>query len=789
MEKQMMLTIATVDDLLSGWLPTAGLAPRDQRYLSECGRVYLSFLQGGRKSLSVILPHYDPELRELLCSYLQHIWILHRLHSKARAAIGPKFELFDYFAYRDADQYERTRGRFVLGFVAAEKKGVLFQGNTRVQSDRFLPLFERDSVENHEAEIYAGFPLFSAIARAGMLSYPVSIDLDRDSLLLLHNNMPSAAKSFLLDRVNTSAFDGNAERNAVLESLIDREISSTVALGYPYHINIDPVVSRVMANRSKYFSVKMFSRLFYKEIKADTLVLLPEEPEGGIGTVTAALKDLYRIYETSHGPELFHAMARLRTNWLAAGLNSYKYPFPSRWLMLIHQGEPIEFYLKQAKTDFPAVRGLLAQDFEEAIGLIYRINWLEEHLRHDRNAMLVLPAMTAYPQMGQAARRYLSPCFCSVEDTRDYGHAPLGKKVIVLLDPFNKVLIANLLFQSDKETFQLAVPDFIYFVCQPFMPFYVAKYIFEPVTQGASLEYNPEHAQTIDDWVALSGRLIAQSRNRLSNYCATYLPNPQIPEAPPAEEIMPIEGLNSEEARELLGKRKENTRILQLEITSAEGYVHHLPGHQLVLVNVQGEILQLMASETQVGQHFAPISGLFSQIDKEALAKKLSQISQKAKGWKALLWEEYNEKPSLYSTLKDRGLSVKAQTFETNYVQPSRTHETLSLPRSRKDWQIVGDYLAISDIALAWINHKGWSSQNALHQAYAQVVKAVLDYYSGAVLSESALIDQVNGLINQVADSPEDLRLQDRYAKDIIEMICGQIEFHEITVIKYHEPR
>jgi len=783
MEDRGKLSLEQINRVVDSLLPVLRTESEDRGILFACGQIYLAFLQGEKSELSLTLPSYNAQFRESICNYLHYIWILHTLGSKSTEILDDNLELFDYFSYLQAEPYERSTGQFALELLNKEEDYLVFEGKIRVGTDRFVPLFAKGSIENHEAEIFSGFPLFSSIAREGLFPYPVLLDLDKDSLLLLHNNMPSDTISLLLENVNSSAFDDDADRDGVLESLIEREITGSISIGYPYHSNINPIISRVMADRSRFLEVKMFTRLFYKEIPDHALVLLPYLSESTMSQLTERLLNLHEISATQHKVELFHAMGKLKEHWKSSGLNYYHYPFPSKWIMLIHKGETLEFYLSLAKADFPAVTGRLMADFEEVIRLVYDVNWLETYLYQDRNVVLLLPSLSAYPKIVQSARDFLSTRFKSVEDEQSYQCVLESGQSFILLNPFNKILIANALFNSSQNRIRLAVPDFIYFACQPFMAFYIAKYIYDPLIKGARSEFDSQHDVNLVKWKQLSAKLIALARTQMAKYIGFYIAKPEIPELPPIEDEISAQGLSNDEVRELLTNKNDRQRHKMIEIATTDGKIHHLTPNAKVLINIQGEILQITANEVISGQHFATSSGFFKQIDKQAIASKLTQISDEAKNWKKSLVEKSGKEHNLYNLLQERGLSIKPTTFESNYLDRFCNGEHLSLPRSRKDWQIVGDYLGISDIAGAWINHKGWSSQNSLRQAYEQVIKAVLDHYASEMESENTLINRVNDLIQYTTGVVEDPQLQKRDAKAVIELISACITFHEILKI------
>jgi len=778
------ITLEELNSVVSRFIPLLNQHGELRSYLVSTGELYLNFLTGQHQQLSLVLPIYETNFAKQLLTYLHYLNILVKLSHKLNRPITGGIELFDYFSYQAADSYERSKGNFVLAVKNVIADRIEFDKHTTIRTDRFVPVFYEGAVDNHEASIFQAFPLFAEVAKSGLFPYPVLIDLDKDSIVILHNNMPWSNIEFLSESVNSSTFDDHGQRDLILESLIAREIGSAIAIRYPYHSNLDPIVCREMANRSKILEVTMCNRLFYQEITDDVVVMLPEIIERNLDRLGEMVLDLYQIADTHHSADLFSAMALFKDTWKDAGLNSYQYPFPSRWLMLVHQGEPLAFYLDLLGVDFPLVKGKLRKDFEKVVELVYAVNWLEEHLPHQRDGVLLLPTMNSYPQILESAREYLKPYFREVVDAQTYLSKPGSINNTILLDPFNKLLICNKLFQPETKGMRVAVPDFLFFGYQPFICYYLAKYLFDPLVKGARKYFDLNHDRHLTEWERVSSSLIAQARESVRSYAQSYLVPCEPEEIPILEEETQIQGLSKLEVTELLKKVASSGTGDFMYITTTVGKTYHLKVNAVVLVNLQGEIHQIAAGALTIGQRFALADDYLKTIDRQALSENLSRISEQARLWKQQMANSARQNKGLYAQLKELGLSIQETTFENVYLDSNDASKTLSLPRSRKDWQIVGDFLDIPDISRAWINHKGWSSVSALRSVYGKVIKVVLEYYASEVEDENALVERVNQLIFGVNDTSEDILLQNNDAREIINAVAAHITFYEITNIQ-----
>lgn len=785
MENLDHISLSEINSVICTLLPALIEPSSNQVYLLEAGDLYLKFLNSTERHLSLNIPFYDESLRENLSKYLHYINIIHKLSQKDRQQPLTGMELFDYFGYHSAGNYERSKESFSLSLTAIKSDRLNFEGGTSIRNDRFIPLFSKGAIENHETSIYQAYPLFSAIARAGLFAHPIHIDLDIDSVLILNNNMPWPGITFLAEPIKSSAFDDHDDRDHLLESLIDREIGATITIRYPYHSNIDPVVSREMATRSKMFEVKLASRFFYQDIEEDDLILLPLSLRKRADTLSDTLLNLYRVEHTQHSVQLHKSLMNLRSSWLAAGLNPYQYPFPSRWLMFIHRGEPKSFWISLLKTDFPAISGNLLANFEETIMLVYELNWLGNNLTPEKEAVLLLPRMSGYPILLQSVRAYLNPHFKAVEDAQSYLSNQTNGGRVILLDPFNKVLISNILFSDEQRTLEVVVPDLIYFAYQPFIGYYLAKYIYDALTKGARVRYDLQTDQNQREWALLANLIISKCEQETKQYLNKYQPA-----APPQELYLPEEDhfpheLQKEESSERLANNSTQNISNSIEIFTSNGQSQKLRPNTMALVKFQGEILQIKASALKQGQLFAASTNLIHEIDSEAIVDKLSKISSQAKNWKQALFDASKQRKNLYKDLKNMGLSVKDVTFDSGYLDKKNHPNAFSLPRSRKDWQIVGDFLSIPDIPSAWINHKGWSNLNTLRNVYTQVVKLVLEYYTDDMADHTELIERVDMLFNQTTERREDISRQKRDTEEIIAKISSDITFHEIIKIHY----
>src|SRR5690606_31917811 len=88
-------------------------------------------------------------------------------------------------------------------------------------------------------------------------------------------------------------------------------------------------------------------------------------------------------------------------------------------------------------------------------------------------------------------------------------------------DSFNIILLNNIVLGVNHERFQVAVPDFLIYTYQPFVRYLALKYNFDAFMGGARASLDASHNRRLENWTALSERVLDSCRKTLKHFNST----------------------------------------------------------------------------------------------------------------------------------------------------------------------------------------------------------------------------------------------------------------------------
>ena len=766
-------------ETMSVTLEGRGISPE----VEHVGLWYYRFRCSDWRKGTLRVPFYNSLFRDELAHYLYLLDLLFKLSSRPQEQVYDQVELFDYFSYENSGEYDRTKRDFYIPIKNGSGEILEFQQQIHLRQDRFIPLFRSGTVTGNEKSIFRAFDLLRVIAQGNWIPRPVLIDLEADFSVLISTNLVWEPVGIQLEHIRCLAFRNHDERSDLLTRVMGKGLVSSIIFRYPYHSGIDSVISKAVSRKSRSFDVSLSGRLFYDDIEDMDVVLLPNDLNDTVFD-TDVLIDLYQVVPTGHSGELYDALQLLRTYWNEHGLNIFQNPFPVKWLMFIHGQESLEFWLTSFRRDFPMVTGVLLHKANEVIALVYGVDWLGNFLKKGDDLAAVVPKMSQYPELEQSAISFLKPFYMDVSKPQEIS-AAMGEQI--LLNPFNTVLLANMLCNRSLSKARVLVPDFLYFCYQPFMLYLIAKYCYDPLLAEGRAKIDPDYPLHKANWEEFRKIILTNSKDALLSYRKKYTPEEEItPE--------PIFGASLEsdmEISEIAERNASRTSTITasyIKVDTTIGMNFVLTTNEPVLVRYFGQIVQMRAREVQLGFNFLPLRELSNSIDVVNLSDKLSQISERAVAWKKGLLDANNQVPNLYRSLKARGLSILEQTFNKDYMSEMVENVNFSLPRSRNDWQIVGEYLDLPDIARAWVNRKRSTNIVLLKQAYLKVIHRIFLHYQSDGQEENTLLDDLEQMINEVAaENGPDSEVKREDVLAIVDSINENLIFYEIDNINLND--
>jgi hypothetical protein len=759
-------------------------------YLRSIGFSYLKFLCSNETEASIKFPFYSDTFLMSALEYLLSLDLLVKILSKPRLETFTETYLFDAFNYVGID--EKPPKDYFIQFSKKQGEALFFGDDILVSQDRFVPLFKFSDVPSSDqtSSIEYAFSLFSVIARMGLRHGPVLIDLDKDLTLFLSKAI-TLNGGLLAHSVSQRAIDANDNLDETLDRLEKLDITNSITIKYPYNTSVDSRILREFPAIKK-FELCLKTRTHYNEIESNELILLKREIEGLDLKIEDSISN-FEILDTQHAPALFDALGALKIAWREANLNPYKSPYPAKWFLCVNKSESLDFWKKAFVVDFPLVTGMLLHKVNEIIELIYEIDWTD-YLVPDFDAIAIVPKSNIFPEVFNSFHSRLKSKFRRVFVYIDQlPYKTFENRRVVIFDPFNKVLFANLGEIIETARLNVVCPDFLYFSHQPFTKLFLSQYQYDALNKGARTWYEENVTTYQVKWEKVKNSIVKSSIAELKNYRKKYT-TPSIQESPEARSIQQFDTsveesfdeINETEAIEFverggIGVVKSSAMI---EITNQAGRVYHLKPEEPILLEVNSHVISTTAKNALSGLNFAAISEIDKTIDKSLIANKMAVISNQGLNWKHELYVRSQAHPGLFNTL---GLSISKNTFDKDYLNPVPVSgvQELHLPRAIMDWEIVGDYLGIKDVETVWTFHKCRGNINNLKRAY----RSIIDYISANRLYgqhlDPAALEEIAQLFEEHVGVTESESERISIAKSITAQITKQLSLQEIMSVNH----
>lgn len=757
--------------------------------LRVLGHAFLKFLTADKKRLAINLPIYDQYLVQPIADYLLNIDLLFKAVCAPKVSNFFGTSIFDVFS----DESSSRDPRAFLSFSRVADNTIFFDGGIIISKERFFPLFKTNQIlkADFSNEIDEAFFLFSKIAKAGIISHPVLFDLENDLSLFVSKSEVLASKKLSTHEI----VDNKMESEDVLDECLDRlsalDITKVIALKYPYHSNID---SRIFAEfrHAKLFELYLRTRFSFSEIGESDIYFLRREIENKPDLKIDECTKNYKICVTNHDQPLYKNLAELKQAWQTLNLSPFRYPFPAKWLMCIHRGEPLKFWKALYESDFPAIKGSLLGNVQKVIDQIYEINWIDKFITVDQDAIAVSRTSHLFPTAFDSFNDYIRPKFKKVfiyEDRVPF-MAFRGKRVVVL-DPLNKILISNISHLLDECDVRIVVPDFIYFT-SPLVKYHSIACQYEALLQGSRSWFDKNYSKNQEKWSEQKRALLSNILKDKKKYDKTYaaVEYDDNVEELITENDVPLDLIEPEVVDILVAKERQilpdtNTQLL---ITTDQGNNFSLKQNSQVLLEENGYVIQTKAAIINEGTNFLPLSEVSKIVQRSALIDKLASMPTSALNWKARMFEKNGQHRDLYTSLQELGLSIQRSTFEKDYLREEKilNARSLNLPRAKNDWRIVCEFLNIKEANEAWRYHKCREDINSLKRAYTQIIRYLSESNSFGNNADSSVLECVMDIFEKETGVVENEGQEERLvtAKSIIRDISKKLILQQAISIK-----
>jgi len=759
--------------------------PEQEQLLSLVGNWYHQWLGSGISELVLKVPYYKKDIIRSLVEYQYWLDLLIRTAASGPATDIAGHGLFDILTYKTADRYQRKNNDFLIEHWRSDIRTHRFGKDICLSTDRFLPLFDIEKVGRRNELLADVFDIMMVLGRHNLIPYAVKFDLEQDlTLLIKQTRQDLEEKAFARTLVTEDFRNDNDKRDDVLDALLETDLRRCIVFTYPYHVNISESVINEFRGRSKIFRVALSNRFAHGEIEAHELILTRSEIGLGEETDVTKVIDRFSVITTYCDPELITGIRTLKYEWNKSKFNTFSNPFPVKWLLCIHQGLPIAFWKERFKKDYQEVTGQLLKDALDIIQRVYELNWVDNFLPSDDQGTLVLPRSMMHSEVILSLKEQLIKRFRQVVLNDEIERVLAEGGRVHLMDPFNIVLLNNIVLGDDQERFQIIVPDFLFYTYQPFVRYLTLKYYFDAFMGGARARLDPLYTHRSENWTALSETVLSSSRKALKQFNSTISVNDdeELPEEQTEMtiDLLPAELIERAAARERVAFDRHLPNHIDI---STDKQRFSLRPNAPVLVNQNGSLIKTIAAVLDEGDLFVPLDEVIKNIDQKKMIDKMVTLSEKARNWHQGLRALEAYDTAIFDGLKSDGLSISKQTFDKDYLSINETAGELHMPRAKKDWMIICDRLLITDSLMAWNAVKCREDMNSLKATYSRIIELMIATSSFGINVSDSVLDRVTEMLALLPESSLSVKENKKDAIALITEICDKITLEKIEQI------
>ncbi|MDC0178030.1 hypothetical protein OAJ14_07790, partial [Polaribacter sp.] len=198
-------------------------------------------------------------------------------------------------------------------------------------------------------------------------------------------------------------------------------------------------------------------------------------------------------------------------------------------------------------------------------------------------------------------------------------------------------------------------------------------------------------------------------------------------------------------------------------------------------------LLYVKAGALKIGDRIIRNSDINDLIQSNNFYDKLIDIPHDV----LLYQKQLFAKDNIYQILKNKGISYQHHSyFDRTYALEFVDEQNFRIPRRKKDWAIICEFLNIndSDKQLSFIAYYGRSKQNELKQMYKTIIELFIENNWLGTIENPLILESVSQIVKQkntifnISDSSEITEVD--VSESIISTIISQLEFTEIKTIR-----
>ena len=744
--------------------------------LEIIGSWYYSFLKSDQEKLSLHIPFYTVEFTKLAFTYVRLFTVSFNLLKQNELTEFKGACLFNIFNKSSRIIIDNL----TLDFSEKKDNLALWGKDTLTKLDEFLPVFNKVKlIELNEPEkIKETFKLFKAIRDSKIIRCPQLINLQEK--ILSFNNIDDALKNELISE-NLFTVVNNLDDESAMEEeeeLMSRELNNRISIRYPFSKKPHPYLIDI---GKKKFKLVFNNRFAYNNILEEDIYLSQD------GTKLST-QLIYNIVDTNHSSKLYALFKNFKEQWTNLELNKYTTPFPKYWFLFLNNSLTEEDWLIQFKKDFPAVAERpIINNVESIIIEVIKLNWINNEIT-DCTRIL-------FPELKSLRKKRLVFVFNNfknhihtfnsnvdfITDVVDNNY-----KDVLCLDSFNIIDLVNKNQKTTNSKINIIVPDFLYFGYQPWIKYHLFDYQFTPLLNGLREGLDTNFISNKENIGELKNEIILEIKTEFKIYRNKYKEEKQKEESlVEPDEISneeDVEFTNEEEIENTNSERESNVKPViinqnlenELTISSTEK-----------ILLQKDTLLYVKAGSLRIGDFFVRNIDILNLFKADDLYENLVNIPSSVLNFQTELFANNN----IYRILKHKGISYQHQNyFEANYVIDESSEISFRIPRRKKDWAIICEFLNIEHSAqqLTFIAYYGRSKQNELKKMYKSIIDLLLENNWLGTIEDPNIVTSVSELVNQhnsIFKTTNTIEIRE-ISESIISTILDQLKFTEISTIK-----
>lgn len=752
------------------------LNKKNDNNLGVIGLWYYRFLKSDQEDFSLYLPFYSEEFTKLAFTYVRSFTIVFNLIRDSKLTQFDDTCLFDIF-----NKSLRAKiDSLTLDFIKQKDNLALWGGDTLVKSDEFLPVFNKEELIEFgkPKTIKNTFELFKKIRDYKIIGAPKLVNLKEK--ILSFNNIDNKLDNELISEklflIESNLDDDNAME--IEGQLKEKKLKNRITIKYPYSKKPHPYLMDV---GEKKFKLVFNTRFAYNDILEEDIYLLQDETK-------LAAQLTYNIVDTKHSAELYDLFKTFKEQWINLELNKYTTPFPKYWFLFLNESLSNEDWLIQFKKDFPAVAEKpIIKIVENIINEVIKINWIKDEITD--STIILFPELKSQRKkrlefIYNNFKNYINTLNPKVEFIRSLDSN--NYKNVIVLDSFNIIDLVNKNQCNCKGVINIVVPDFIYFGYQPWIKYHLFNYQFTHLLNGLREGLDTNFISNKEKIEELRNEIIKEIKTESKIYRSKYTVEIQkeeplsTPVEKPSEED--IEFTNEEEIENTNHKKESNAKSTIIN----QNLVNELIISATEKVLLQKEtLLYVKARSLKTGDFIVRNKDVLNLFETDDLYDNLVNIPKSVLNYQTKLSANNN----VYQMLKHKGISYQHQNyFDANYVITESTKISFRIPRRKKDWAIICEFLNIDNSVqqLAFIAYYGRSKQNELKKMYKSIIDLLIENNWIGTIEDPNIVASVSELVNKynnIFKTTDTIEIRE-ISESIILTILDQLKFTEIRTIK-----